>query len=654
MKTNRRLLSVLIVVCMLFSLVSAVAATGEDNSATYGASIGVSSNAVQKGQRVVYGNDAKWLVIDSRYTSTDESGITVISTDIIDANIAYNTGGLDNTWTNSDAKKWNADFAAEAFSAAELAGILDTTKAEEAGSYFGANWGNDALAAEKLFFLSAAEVQDYFGESIEGLIASCDGVKDGWWLRSAYTDRGIYSGIVSDAGFIGYPHVAATWGARPAFNVAKSSIALTSSAVGGKVSGAVGADGLVAVADAVSEEIKLTIVDDTHSGFTATIGNGAETIEQTVGYDSWSLPITYSGAVSGLNEYVSVVICNQVDTAVYYGHIAENSASGTVNVNMPVGLSGKYTIYVFAEQCNGDNNTDYASALVAAPIVIDDGMSSVDSWGLVLEGDIRADFKLNLTDAVVADQNAYVSVTVDGKTNKTLVKDIVADDKGLYTICTNVAAAQMTEDILIQVVTSEQQGSEFIYSVRAYGDYILANNEDEATVELVKAMLNYGGKAQDYFKYNLGKMADEGISLESNVIPYTENVKAIKEGSSDQIKYYGSSLIHEHQTTLRFYFTSTNDAVKALTFTASSNGNIIDDDMVVYKAGDMYYVEVNDIAPNRLCDLITISVDGLSVSYSPFYYMHRMYYRSSTADTLRDLVAAMYDYYCYAVVYLGL
>lgn len=653
MKNNRRLLSMFVVACMLVGLVSAVAATGDDASATYGASIGVSANAVQNGQSVVYGNDAKWLVIDSRYTSTDESGIIVISKDIIDANIAYNAGGLDNAWANSDAKKWNAEYAAAAFSAAELAGILDTTKAEEAGSYFGANWGNDALAAEKLFFLSAAEVQDYFGDSIEGLIASCDGVKDGWWLRSAYSDRGIYSGIVSDAGFVGYPHVAATWGARPAFNIAESSIALTSSAVGGKVSGAVGADGLLAVADAVSEDIKLTIVDDAHSGFSATIGSGSETIEQTIGYESWVLPISYSGAVAGANEYVSVVICNQVGAAVYYGHIAENSASGTVNVNMPAGLSGKYTIYVFAEQCNGDNNTDFASALVSAKITIDDGMSSVDSWGLVLEGDIRADFKLNLSDAVIGDQSAYVSVTVDGKTNKTLVKDIVADDKGLYTVNTNVAAAQMTEDILIQVVTSQQQGSEFIYSVRAYGDYILANNKDAATVDLVKAMLNYGGKAQEYFKYNLGNMADEGITLETNTIPYTENVKAIKEGSSDRITYYGASLIHEHQTTLRFYFKSTDAAVSEMTFTASSDGNVIDNDMLVYKAGDMYYVEVDDIAPNHLCNLITISVDGLSVSYSPFYYMHRMYYKTTSADTLRNLMAAMYDYYCYAVAYLG-
>ena len=653
MKRNRRLLSLLVAVCMFVGMTCAVSATGEEATVTYGASIGT-ADAIDNGQYIVFGNNAaQWFVLDSKSTTTDEAGVVLISKDILTTNIAFNAGGLENSWANSDAKTWNAEYAASAFSAAELAAIMETTKAEEAGNYFGANWGNDALAAEKLFFLSAAEIQDYFGNSIEGLIASCEGVTDGWWIRSAYTDRGIYGGIVSDAGFVGYPHVAATWGARPAFNISNSAIVLTSAAVGGKVSGEVGADGLIAVADATTNEWKLTIADAAHSTFAATIGNGEAKLEQTLGYESWVLPVTYSGAVAGDNEYVSVMICNQVGNAVYYGHIAANSASGTVNVNMPVGLSGKYTIYVFAEQCNGDNKTDFGSSLVSADIQINDGMSSVNSWGLILEGDIRADFKMDLTDAVVADPDAYISVTVDGLTRNTKISDLNADENGFYTISANVAAAQMTEEITLQVIANDKQGSAFIYSVRTYGDYIIENHQDAKTVDLVRAMLNYGGKAQDYFGYNLGNKVDNGISLVNNTIPYSENVAAIKEGSSDKVTYYGSSLVHEHQTSLRFYFKATAQAISEVTFTASVGGNIIESDMAVHQANDMYYVEVSDIAPNALCDLITISVDGFSVSYSPFYYMHRMYYRNTSSDVLRELVAAMYNYYCYAVAYLG-
>lgn len=653
MKQCRRLLSLVICAVMLLSILPAASATGTEESVTYGTSIGVGVSAVQDGQIVVYGNDsAQWLVLNNSFTTTDEAGIALLAKNIVDANIAFNKGGLDNAWVNSDAKTWNAEYASTAFSAAELAGIMDTTKAEEAGSYFGANWSKDALAAEKLFFLSAAEIKDYFGNSIEGLIAEVDGVNDGWWLRSAYADRDIYGGIVSDSGFVGYPHVAATWGARPAFNISADKIVMTSAAVGGKVSGSVGADALTEIGEASANIWKLTIADDAHSAFTATIGDGAA-IEQSIGYSSWVLPVTYSGAVAGDNEYVSVVIANQNDTPVYYGHIAENSASGTVNVNMPTGLSGKYTIYVFAEQCNGENATDFGSPLVSAEIIIDDGMSSVDSWGLVLQGDIRADFMMSLADSVVADPEAYIQVEVDGVTTKTLVSSLTADENGLYKISANVAAAQMTEDIMIQVIASEAEGSQFLYSVRKYGDYILVNNTDENTCNLVKAMLNYGGKAQDYFTYNLGDLADNGISIAEQEIPFTENLIAKKEGSSANVKYYGASLIHEHQTSLRFYFSSTDEAISGLKFVASSNGEVIDDDMKVTKVADKYFVEIVDIAPNKLCDEITISVDGFSVTYSAFYYIHRMYYRATSADVLRDLMKAMYNYYYYAVAYLG-
>lgn len=652
MKNFRKALCLIVSLVMVLALIPAAAATEDQRQNVGGASSGAGVSSVQDGQVVVYGNDgASWIVLDSGLTTTGEPGLALLAEGIVDANIAFNKGGLDNAWANSDAKTWNADYAASAFSAAELAAILDTTKAEEAGTYFGASWSKDALSAEKLFFLSAAEIQDYFGDSIEGLIAEVDGVKEGWWIRSAYTDRDIYGGIVSDSGFVGAPHVAATWGARPAFNISADKIVMTSAAVGGKVSGTVGADGVVAIENASSNQVKLTVVDDAHSSFAATIGDGAAQIQQTIGYESWVLPITYSGAATGENEYVSVLIFNQNDKAVYYGHIAANSASGTVNVNMPAGLSGKYTVSVFAEQCNGDNATDFGSLMVSAELNIEDGISGVDSWGLVLQGDIRADFLMNLSDTVVNDSTSYIQITVDDITTKTLVSDIIPEN-GLYRISTNVAAAQMTEDIVIQVITATVSGNEYLYSVRKYGDYILANSSDEGVCDLVKAMLNYGGKAQTYFDYNLNDMADNGIAIAEQTIPYTENLVAVKEGSSENVKYYGASLIHEHQTTLRFYFSSTDEAIANLTFSASVDGTVIDSNMEVMKIGDKYAVQITDIAPNDLLDEIKISVDGYSVTYSPFYYIHRMYYKSSSSAVLRNLMNAMYNYYCYAVAYL--
>ena len=130
MKRNRRLLSLLVAVCMFVGMTCAVSATGEEATVTYGASIGT-ADAIDNGQYIVFGNNAaQWFVLDSKSTTTDEAGVVLISKDILTTNIAFNAGGLENSWANSDAKTWNAEYAASAFSAAELAAIMETTKAE--------------------------------------------------------------------------------------------------------------------------------------------------------------------------------------------------------------------------------------------------------------------------------------------------------------------------------------------------------------------------------------------------------------------------------------------------------------------------------------------------------------------------------------------
>lgn len=75
------------------------------------------------------------------------------------------------------------------------------------------------------------------------------------------------------------------------------------------------------------------------------------------------MQITYSGAQTGDNEYVSVLLCDSSDNVLYYGNIAQNSAGGTAALNIPSELApGSYTLKVFSEQCNGDKKTDYAGA----------------------------------------------------------------------------------------------------------------------------------------------------------------------------------------------------------------------------------------------------------------------------------------------------
>ena len=177
-----------------------------------------------------------------------------------------------------------------------------------------------------------------------------------WWLRSP----GSYSkdiAIVFNDGRVfeeGYPSQSQYFGVRPAFNV-KLGAVLFSSAAGGKVSGAEGSDALKEVGKASGDTWKLTLKDNSRSGFTA----------QPKSVTDDTMTIKYAGAATGDNEYVSAIIADSESYIKYYGRIKKCSssadASGTVTINTADKIGKDDTLYVFNEQFNGDNKTDYAS-----------------------------------------------------------------------------------------------------------------------------------------------------------------------------------------------------------------------------------------------------------------------------------------------------
>lgn len=75
-----------------------------------------------------------------------------------------------------------------------------------------------------------------------------------------------------------------------------------------------------------------------------------------------TVTLHYNGATIGTNEYISAIIADS-SGARYYGRVAQPTAeSGTVEIKIPSDLApGSYNLKVFSEQCNGDYNTDYAS-----------------------------------------------------------------------------------------------------------------------------------------------------------------------------------------------------------------------------------------------------------------------------------------------------
>ena len=171
-----------------------------------------------------------------------------------------------------------------------------------------------------------------------------------WWLRSP--DEDYSTAFVAGRGEVRYYGGYSTskeFGVRPAFDLNLDSVLFASAAVGGKPEG-----GLTPISEYSGNEWKLTLLDSSH--------NFAETEKAVSGAPDDTVTLHYTGATTGINEYISAIIADNSGTQ-YYSRVAQPTAeSGTVEIKIPSDLApGDYTLKVFSEQYNGDYNTDYAS-----------------------------------------------------------------------------------------------------------------------------------------------------------------------------------------------------------------------------------------------------------------------------------------------------
>lgn len=268
----------------------------------------------------------------------------------------------------------------------------------------------------------------------------------------------------------------------------------------------------------------------------------------------------------------------------------------------------------------------------------------VKNWNLILGDCIGIKFYLQMTDEDAA--KSTVSITVNDKT-ETAVLSKTTD--GLYIASVEVAAAQMTDAITVQLTCGDYV-LEKEYSVLTYAETILQGTYDDATKMLVREMLNYGAAAQRYFDYNMDKLIPEALYADAGKqsIPEDFNSDVLVAGRVEGISFYGASLLFTSKTAVRFYFA----AQKTITnFTFTAGDKVI---QPVEKNG-LWYIEVDNIVPQELDVPITVVVnDGTNeifVTYSPMHYIVRKY--ANGPDNLKALLQAMYNYHLAAKAYVS-
>jgi len=364
---KKRILSILLTICMLFCL-TPISVFAEEVGAGGSAAIQLGADALSvlsknvntaTAPTVYFGqnhenNPAAWRVIgyDGSGVTSSQGDITLLAAGAMGV-IPFVDTILNNEYAPSNLKT-AIDALAEKLTTEENAAVKK--RALTSGSYDGEN--TDCVAGGQVdnavfWPLSTAEAFAVNNDLRALEPAHPNWVTTAWWLRSPGFNK-YHLAVVTSDGSVQYSgHTILIFNnhrtVRPAFKLNMNSVLFASAAVGGKPDG-----GLTPIPEYSGNEWKLTLLDSSR--------NFAVTEKTADGYPDDTIMLNYSGATTGANEYISVIIADN-NGAQYYGRVAQPTAeSGTVEIKIPSDIApGDYTLKIFNEQYNGDYNTDYAS-----------------------------------------------------------------------------------------------------------------------------------------------------------------------------------------------------------------------------------------------------------------------------------------------------
>ena len=374
---KKRILSILLTICMLFCL-TPISVFAEEVGAEGSAAIQLGADPLSvlsknvntaTAPTVYFGqnhenNPAAWRVIgyDGSGVTSSQGDITLLAAGAMGV-IPFADTILNNEYAPSNLKA-TIDALAEKLTTEENAAVKK--RALTSGSYDGEN--TDCVAGGQVdnavFWPLSAKEAIVVNNDLRALNpAHPNWVTTAWWLRSPGSNKYNVAVVRSDGSveYSGYTMLIFNnhRTVRPAFNLNLNSVLFASAAVGGKPDG-----GLTEVSKYSGNEWKLTLLDSRRN-FAVTEKTVSAAPDDTV-------TLNYKGATTGKNEYISVILADN-NGAQYYGRVAQPTAeSGTVEIKIPSDIApGDYTMKVFSEQYNGDCKTDLASAFADVTLTVE-------------------------------------------------------------------------------------------------------------------------------------------------------------------------------------------------------------------------------------------------------------------------------------------
>lgn len=360
-----------------------------------------------------------------------------------------------------------------------------------------------------------------------------------------------------------------------------------------------------------------------HSLKNVTLPDGMETIGSRAFYYCDSLEsITIPASVT-IVEGSAFLACSSLAN-VYYGGTCSQWEDITFEYGADDDLTDA-TIHFMGSEASADKIAD------------------VSGYSITLSGNIGVNFFLDLSDAVFADDTAKAVFSYSDTTMEIPITDGVKTENGYRFTC-EVPAKNMTSEITCTVVSCLGNSKSYTYSVKDYAEVILANPElyGEATVNLVKSMLNYGAAAQEHFGYKTNDLANNTeymTSADKTVVQkdFSNLSYTLTKGSSDVV-YYGTALSLKSEVAIKHYFTLA-EGVDASTLTVTVNGEAAS----LAKSGDLYMLIIPDIAAHNLYNKYVVEINDMSLSYCAMDY-------AATAQKMgnTELLKVMYALDAYA------
>ena len=629
---KKRILSILLTLCMMLCL-TPISVFAEEVGAWGSAAIKLGADALNKtvnteiAPTVYFGqnhenNPAAWRVI-----GYDGNGVTSAQGDIT-LFAAYNMGwskfGSSAAYADSDLKT-AIDALAEKLTSKETDAVQKQTLAS--GSYNREN--TDCVAGAQVdnavfWPLSTAEAS-----AVNNDLRIADRehqywASSYWWLRSPGAKN---RDVASVDGFANIDHdgidISNMWGVRPAFKLNLNSVLFASAAVGGKPDG-----GLTEVPEYSGSEWKLTLLDSSRS-FAVTEKTADAAPDDTV-------TLNYSGATTGANEYISVIIADN-NGAQYYGRVAQPTAeSGTVEIKIPSDIApGDYTLKVFNEQYNGDYKTDYASNFTDIALTVENQpeqftLASGGRYYFDLSAmDIPGTVNSNLPDSTLHYVPFTYVGTVDAYSLKNEAdKDTTPYEHSLFIADYNVKCSLQRETLaeMNLIYGQTYTASNVNYTLRApsVGDHHRNEGEGSGLAPIDNEWDTIYQKSADYIK-NWYKMRSFGQDIG------TGNVEGwyLSRGGhfAAQVTFWARPTLPERDTGFRPVLEVMNpdtlgsDGLKAVTLDLGGGklGNSSEDIHIIVKNGSTFTAPASDglTRPDGNTDSYFMWLDGNGNSYEP-------------------------------------